>query len=246
MKVAVVNGVEYKGCNYHIKEIFLAALKEKFGEFELTEYNLPSACPVFCTGCKACFYKDISVCPHRQYTNPIWESLVNADLLVFSSPVYVFHASAQLKALLDHYASKWMAHSPDERMFFKRAVILTNAAGMGMSKAVKDIGDSLNYWGVGRTYSLKYALFMGEWKDVAEKTKETIRINCLKLASKLAEDKAAPGPGAKSRFYILRMAQKMINKTLIKRGFSETKDHAYWKEKGWLGKKRPWKAQPLG
>lgn len=241
MRVVVINGVEYRGCNYHMKEIFLKSLREKVGEIELTEYNLPSACPVFCTGCKACFYKDISVCPHREYTIPIWESMINADLLVFTSPVYVYHATAQIKALLDHYGSKWMAHSPDEKMFSKRAVIITNAAGMGMKNVIKNIGDSLNYWGVAQTFVIKKALFMGEWKDVSQKTKDKITRSCDKLAAKLVIKKPTkPRLGIKMRFYILRMGQKMIHEKLSKEGYPETTDHKYWKEKGWLDGKKPW------
>lgn len=241
MKVVVINGVEYKGCNYQIKEIFLNSLREKAGEVEITEYNLPSSCPVFCTGCKACFYKDISVCPHKNYTVPIWESMTEADLLIFTSPVYVFHETAQIKALLDHFGSKWMAHSPDEKMFSKRAVIITNAAGMGMKNVVKSIGDSLNYWGVAKTFVIKQALFMGIWEDVSQQTKDKIKRNCEKLALKLINKNIVKlRLGIKMRYYMLRMGHNMIHKTLTKQGYPETKDHIYWKEKGWLDDKKPW------
>lgn len=241
MKVTVINGVSYKGCNYQMKEIFLNSLREKVGKIELTEYSLPIDCPVFCTGCKACFSKDISVCPHKKYTMPIWDSLLNADLLVFTSPVYVFGLTGQMKALLDHYGSKWMAHSPESPMFSKPAVIITNAAGMGLKNVVKNIGTSLDFWGVARTYTLKQALFMGEWEDIPEKTKDKIKKKSQKLARKLARKKnVKPRLTIKLRFYIMRFAQKMTHKTLIKQGYPETKDHIYWQEKGYLSGKKPW------
>ena len=90
-----------------MKEMFLSSIGSGH---DITEFYLPRDCPVFCTGCKKCFYADISVCPHSEYTVPIWESILEADLLVLTSPTYVFHVTAQMKALLDHFATKWMAH----------------------------------------------------------------------------------------------------------------------------------------
>ncbi|HCC36318.1 MAG TPA: hypothetical protein DEQ14_01145, partial [Treponema sp.] len=156
MNITVINGTEQKGCTFALKEMFLAAMG---GGHTVTEYFLPRDCPVFCSGCKACFFRDISVCPHAQYTVPIWRSILEADLLVFASPVYVFHVTAQMKALLDHYGTKWMAHSPEKEMFHKRAVIITNAIGQGMQKAASDIKDSLDFWGVARVYVITQALF---------------------------------------------------------------------------------------
>jgi multimeric flavodoxin WrbA len=63
MNITVINGTEQHGCTYQIKEQFLGAIGS---EHIVTEYYLPKDCPVFCTGCKACFYKDISVCPHAE------------------------------------------------------------------------------------------------------------------------------------------------------------------------------------
>ena len=239
MRIVVINGTEQKGCSFQMKEMFLDIVGR--GN-TITEYYLPKDCPDFCTGCKACFYKDISVCPHRDYTVPVWDAIAAADLLVFVSPVYVFHATAQTKALLDHYASKWMAHSPDRRLFKKQAVIITNSAGMGMNNVIKDIGDSLRYWGVERIYPVKQALFESRWENIAEKRKSAIKRQCERINVRIKRTKQIkPGFGTIMRFYIMRMAQKMIHKAQIKAGQPETKDHKYWRENGWLGDKRPWK-----
>ena len=85
MNIVVINGTEHKGCTYAMKELFLDTVGR---DNTVTEYYLPRDCPEFCTGCKACFFKDISVCPHARYTVPIWEAISAADLLVFTSPTY--------------------------------------------------------------------------------------------------------------------------------------------------------------
>jgi multimeric flavodoxin WrbA len=239
MKIVVINGTAVKGCTYNMKNEFLTAMG---GGHEVTEYTLPKDCPEFCTGCKACFYGEISQCPHSKYTVPIWESLSASDLIVITSPVYVFHATAQVMALLDHYGGKWMAHSPEKQMFKKRAVIITNAIGMGMKNAIKDIKDSLDFWGVARVYIIKQALFDANWERVADKRKRTIRRQCVQVAAKLKRTaKARPRLKIKLLFAVMKIAQKMINKSQLKAGYGETKDYRYWKDNGYFDGVKPWK-----
>lgn len=239
MKILVINGTEQRSCTYRMKEQLLDAVGR---DKEIEELYLPEACPVFCTGCKACFYNDISVCPHKEYTVPIWDKIIAADVLVFTSPVYVFHVTAQMKALLDHYGTKWMAHSPEAQMFSKQAVIVTNSAGKGMDNVAKDIGDSLRYWGIARIFVIKQALFESRWELVTPKRKASIKRQCEKAAAWLKPPEAVkPGAGCRARFYIMRMAQNMINKSQQKAGQPETKDYVYWKQKGWLDGKKPWR-----
>jgi len=238
MNIVVINGTEQKGSTFAMKEMFLDAIGRNH---TITEYNLPTDSPEFCIGCKACFYKDISVCPHKQYTVPIWETISAVDLLVFASPVYAFHATAQTMALLDHYCTKWMAHSPEKQMFSKQAVIITNAAGRGMTNVIKDIGDSLRYWGVARVYGIKQGLFESRWEFVTDKRKANIKRQCEKVCRRLKPvGKAKPSIGIKGRFYIMRVVQKMIHKDMQKKGQPETRDHIHWKQNGWLDSKRPW------
>jgi len=236
MKIVVVNGTEQKGCTFAMKELFLSTLGSGH---DITEYFLPRDCPVFCTGCKACFYADISACPHSQYVLPIWESILQADLLVFTSPTYALHIAAQMKALLDHLAAKFMAHSPDKPMFSKQAVIITNAIGAGMGKTASAIKDSLDFWGVARTYCIKQGLGQVKWELISAKCKKTIEGKCKQIAKKIRQV-AKPRLKIKFLFYAMRIAHVMIDKSERKAGRERTKDYLHWKENGWLDSKRPW------
>jgi len=222
-----------------MKELFLSAMG---GGHNLTEYTLPRDCPVFCTGCKSCFYRDISVCPHAQYTVPIWENILKADLLVFTSPTYVFHVTAQMKALLDHYATKWMVHSPEKPIFGKQAVVITNAIGQGMGKAARDIKDSLDFWGVAHTFVIKQALFQPGWDAVSDKRKRAAQKRCERIAAKI-KTKQGVKPRLKIRllFFMMKIGQVMIDKSERKAGKGRTKDYLHWQENGWLDGKKPWK-----
>ena len=239
MKITVINGTEQKGCTFAMKEGFLSSMGDGHS---ITEYSLPRDCPEFCTGCKACFFRDISVCPHSPYTIPIWESIVTADLLVFTSPTYVFHTTGQMKALLDHFGTKWMVHSPEKPMFRKQAVIITNAIGQGMGKTAKDIKDSLDFWGIARTYIIKQALFQAKWELVSDKRKAVVKTECERVAVKVKTKKRIkPRLKIKFLFFIMKTAQTMIDKSERKAGRERTKDYLHWKENGWLNGKKPWR-----
>lgn len=240
MYITVINGTEHRGCTYRMKEIFLHSLG---GNNTIKEYYLPKDAPVFCTGCKACFYKNISVCPHAAYTQPIWQDILAADLLVFASPVYAWHTTGQMKALLDHYCTKWMAHSPETPMFSKQAVIITNAAGAGMKGAVKDIGDSLTFWGIGRKYIIKQALFYADWTLVSNKNKKRIDKQCGRVSYVINQRVGHVTPSIKTKFLftVMGFAHKMINRSLLKANQPETADYRYWQEQGWLNGGKPWK-----
>ena len=239
MNIVVINGTEQKGCTFAMKEMFLSAMEDGHS---VTEFFLPRDCPEFCTGCKACFYRDITVCPHSRYTFPIWEAILAADLLVLTSPTYVFHVTAQMKALLDHYATKWMAHSPEKQMFRKQAVVITNAIGQGMNKTTRDIKDSLFFWGIARNFVIKQALFQAKWEDVAEKHKISIQKKCENTAAKVKSRKVIkPRLKTKAMFAIMKKAQIMIDKSERKAGRERTKDYLHWEENGWLNGGKPWK-----
>ena len=68
-------------------------------------------------------------CPHYEKLKPIVEAIDEADVIILASPVYVYHATGAMKALLDHYGWRWMAHCPEEKMFKKQGVCIATAAG---------------------------------------------------------------------------------------------------------------------
>jgi len=229
MKITVINGTEVKGCTYNIKEIFLEDLQ---GKNEITEYYLPKDLPYFCCGCKTCFFKSETLCPHAQNVMPIWNSMLSSDLLVFVSPVYAMRTTAQMKSLLDHLCVHWMVHRPDEKMFSKRAVILTNAIGVFNSGAQKDIATSLTWLGVSKIEKFGVGLLEGViWDELSEKRRSTIAHKVKKVAMKIkSEYPARKGIKVKLLFAITKMMHQSIGNK--ERPLSA--DNQYWKEKGWI------------
>ena len=235
MKTVIIYGIEHKGSTYNVVQLFKKQLNIR--DDDLIEFFLPKDLPHFCIGCCNCFMKGEELCPHREYVTPIKEAIWNADLIILASPVYVFHVTGQMKALLDHFAFQFMAHRPNKSMFSKTVLAVSIAAGGGISSAIKDMTGSLTYWGISRIFTFGSAVYAAKWEDVTEKNKHKIERKVKKLSSKIKSKihKTNPGLKTKGLFYLFRMIQKKME--LI------PYDREYWKKQGWLEKNRPWKTK---
>lgn len=239
MKITVINGTEKHGITYRLKEIFLEQFK---GKAEITEFYLPKDGPGFCIGCTQCFRDNQNLCKDAACVQKIEKALLEADLLVFTSPAYVFHTTGAMKALLDHFGYRWMPHRPAKEMFGKRAVIITQCLGAGASSTVKDIKDSLSWWGISYIKNCSFKL-MSEivWDNLPEKKRTQLTNGVTSMARKIATiDYSKPARTnliTKAKFYMVRALQTDLGKEN-----PEYTDFKYWKANGWLDKTRPWKA----
>ena len=238
MKILMINGTLRQGSSYHVGKLVIERIAEN--EDQIIELFLAKDMPEFCRGCAACITESEKRCPdYLMYMKRVTRMIDEADLLVFTSPVHVLHVTGAMKALLDHYGYRFMVHRPEERMFTKQAVCITTGARGGMKSTLKDMKGSLLFWGVGRSYSYGPAVAATCWEGVSMPVKEKILQDVDKLSLKLTRETDQVVPGIKTRllFYIMRrMHQKGMNPV----------DQAYWKEKGWLDKERPWKKKTEG
>jgi len=229
MKILVVTGTEIKGCTYHMKEVFLDCLRE--GN-EITEYVLPRDCPQFCCGCKTCFFKSERLCPHAKYVMPIWEAMLSADLLVFASPVYALRTTGQMKTLLDHLCVHWMAHRPDERMFNKKAVILTNAIGPMNGGAQRDIAISLTWLGVSDIKRIGVGLMEGVvWDELSEKKRGMITGKLQTLAQRYKRPYTSR---RRLKVGLIFALTKKMHQGLARKEEVHSADNQHWIDKGWI------------
>ncbi len=231
MKITVINGQNHKGSTYNIGKLLTDKLSG-----EVTEFFLPKDFGEQCTGYCKCFMEGEDKCPHYESLKKITDAIDGADVLVFTTPVYVMHCTGQMKSLLDHYGYRFMVHRPDEKMFSKQAVVISTAAGAGMKGACKDITDSLFYWGVPRIYTIKSAVAATSWEKVNPEKKQKLEKKAestAKMISFAVGRKISVPFKTKFMFGIMRMVQK---KTM-----QNSYDSQYWEQKGWFGKARPWK-----
>ncbi|MBQ7766990.1 MAG: NAD(P)H-dependent oxidoreductase [Lachnospiraceae bacterium] len=231
MKVVLIHGQNHKGSSYHIGRMIADKMQESN---EIQEFFLPKDLNHFCLGCYNCI-EDDAKCPFYGEKRKIMDAVETADVLIFTTPTYCMHASAPMKSFIDLTFSYWMVHRPRKCMFSKRAVVVSAAAGTGMKSAIKDITNTLFYWGVPYIRSYGVAVQAMSWDGVSEKKKAKIDKDTAKLARKLSVGKK-PWVGIKTRF----MFKVMGGMQSAGMGSSPV-EKEYWEQNGWFGKKRPWR-----
>lgn len=231
MNVLIISGTNHKGSSYSIGRIAADKLAKPEN---IREVFLPHDFDEFCCGCTTCFSKGEDKCPHAAKLKPITELIDNSDVIILTSPVYVYHCTGQMKALLDHYGWRWMAHRPEEKMFSKQAVVVATAAGAGVKSAMKDMADSCFFWGIPQTYKLGKAVAATDWQSVKPRIKESINAKADSIAKKILRRQGKVPVPLKTKGFFKLMS-------LIQRNGWNTADVDYWKAKGWTGSKRPWK-----
>ncbi len=229
MKTVIIHGQNHKGSTYHIAR----ELAEKIGG-NIQEFFLPRDFSSFCCGCTNCFKKVETLCPHHDSLSPLTRAMDEADVIILASPVYVYHVTGAMKAFLDHYGYRWMVHRPEAAMFRKQAVCVASAAGAGMKSTIRDMADSLFFWGIARQYKLGFAVAAVSWDAVKDKKKQKIERKAGAIARRIVRKAGKVKPSFKTRAFFALMRQ------MQKHGWNEA-DALYWNEKGWTGKARPWK-----
>lgn len=232
MKICAVYGTERKGCTWHIAQEVLLHLPEA----EITEFFLPRDCPDSCVSCFRCFHEE-NICYHSEGARRIRAAMLEADIIFLTSPVYALHLAGQMKTFLDHYANMWMVHRPNGAMFRKQGVVLAAASGPVYRAALREMRDSLDFWGVARTCTLGVTLMEIDWERLSPERKQRIARRAERTAAKLRRGVAGPSPKIRLLFWLARLMHKYI--------WKDTADAGWWRKHGWLGQERPWKQEGL-
>lgn len=230
-RIVMLYGQNHKGSTYNIARMIADKIE---GEKEVTEFFFPRDLNHFCQGCYSCL-EDMKLCPFYGEKEKIINAIDEAEILIVATPTYCMHMSAPLKSFFDLTFDLWMSHKPMESMFAKKAVIVSTAAGAGAKSAVKDVKDCLFYMGV--PYIIKYGITVQamSFADVSEKKKQKIDKDTSAIAKKL-NNNLKPYVKISTKFMFLMMRLSILSG--LNSSASET---AYWREKGWLDKNRPWK-----
>jgi multimeric flavodoxin WrbA len=230
VKITIFHGSPRKGNTYRAAKIFMDGLS-KCGDVHFSEFFLPEAIPVFCTGCSLCHSKTHEKCPYAQYTAPILEAIINADALIFTSPHYgACGMPGAMKNLLDHLDFLVFNVSPKEEMFQKKAFVITT--GAGSAAAGKPIQTFLRHCGVNRVYSIGVRMFTDKWDKMPQKKQVKLENKLRRSASKFYITK-------KKHPYLSTVLYYHMTKFILKRYVGEDNyPYEYWREKGYF-KKRP-------
>lgn len=100
MKITIIHGQNHEGST-----CMVARELAKKVSGEIKEFFLPRDFDKPCKGCYTCFQTDLSKCPHYKELETLEKAILDADLLILESPVYVYHATGQMMSFLDHFGT---------------------------------------------------------------------------------------------------------------------------------------------
>lgn len=105
-KVLILSGSPRRGGNSDILcDEFMRGAQESGNETEKIRVSAKKIAP-----CLACYYcrSHGGECVHSDDMTQILQKMIDADVIVLSSPVYFYSIDAQLKAVIDRTVARWL------------------------------------------------------------------------------------------------------------------------------------------
>ena len=183
------------------------------------------------------FYFYIGKCPHYKDLSVIIEAIDHADVLILSSPVYVYHATGAMMDFLDHFGTWWVVHRPKPQMAHKQAVIVTTAAGGGMKRTAKDMEDSLSMWGIHRIEKICVGVQATKPDEIPAAIRKQIEKKTDRVAERIVSHAGSIGTNHRFQmwYYIVKLMHSLMP--------GDTPDYHWWENHGWHGDQRPRKSE---
>lgn len=103
MNILLINGSPKgkKSNTYKLSSSFVDGLKESYSEFSFEELDVNKLDINFCLGCFCCWNKTPGKCVLNDDMQKVIESLLWADITIWSFPLYYFSVPSKLKTLID-------------------------------------------------------------------------------------------------------------------------------------------------
>jgi multimeric flavodoxin WrbA len=147
LKILAICGSPHKGNSYSA----LNTINENYATIDykimmLHELNLEQ-----CRGCYVCVLQGEQNCPLKDDRDMIIKEILDADGIVFSTPVYVNHVCALMKNFIDRLG--YYAHRPC--FHDKYAMVMAVCAGFGAKEVNEYMSGILNVFGFNVVSSLE-------------------------------------------------------------------------------------------
>lgn len=102
MKILILNGSPRKGNTETAIQALMKGISSEH-QVEVVDTHRLQIAP--CKVCKAC--ENAKGCVDKDDSNMILDKIMEADMLIFASPIYWFNISAQLKLVIDKFYARY-------------------------------------------------------------------------------------------------------------------------------------------
>jgi multimeric flavodoxin WrbA len=231
MKVLVIMGSPRKSGNSHkIAKRIEEKMKELDPSLEFVYLFLRDSHLELCQGCGLCLNYGEDRCPLKDDRKALEEQMLDANGVIFVSPVYAMNVTAIMKNFLDRFA--FTLHRP--RFFDQQAMIVCTTGAVGLKEAIDRLA-VIKFAGFNLVHTAGFVTPPG---PVSRNSRDKIDRDILKAANKfysavVAREPATPGLINLIAFHSQQAAFALSHKY----GLPDC-DYLYFQEKGWLDENR--------
>lgn len=172
----------------------------------------------FCRHCEAC-HKKIMSCPIKDDAHFLQQKILEADAIIFASPVYIHHITGYLKMLLDR--SSHFIHC--QRLLGKYVVAVATSGGGPQEMVLEYIKEYALACGA------QYVGGVSSVIPITEEAKNKANNLGANLAEALTKKKIFPAEQV-----TINMRREYFRKVIVARKEDWEGEYQYWKDKGWL------------
>ncbi len=189
-----------------------------------------------CRGCRLCFDRGESACPHSDDLLPLYEKMRRCDLLVLGGPIYVEDVNGAMKNWIDRMA--FNCHRPG--LYGQKAFILLNSGSGASRHAISTLARACQTWGMRVIGDRKLVMGARIDEDTFIKANDSIlRRDAEAILRKLS---SARGPS-----FIQVLTFRIQRWYYLHRMDRSSYDYQHWNSQHWLEKGRYYYSEePVG
>ncbi len=232
MNVLVILGSPRKKDSYLICKEIESELEKydctiNFEYLQLSKSNIME-----CKGCSLCFQKSELLCPCKEdEIKMILEKMKQADSIIFSSPVYAYQVTGQMKKFIDRLS--YLFHR--QELCGKPVIIVVTTEGGGSKQVYKYLKMTVSGWAmdlVGNIQIISPMYFKDrQSKGAFRYHKNTYLKGRKKIIniSKQLYERMSQHYKKRPTYYDIFMFHCLRSKIYISNA-----DRLYWEKKGWI------------
>ncbi len=217
MKIVLVNGSVKKGTTYEVLQLIEKTLSE-LGDYEFEYIHMSDTDLDYCKSCFQCFIKGENKCFQYDKSYVFKKQLLEAEGIIFSSPVYAMNISGAMKNFIDSIT--YLFHRPEFQT--KKGMAVSTTMGSSAKSSAQYLKSVLKAFGVNECSTLAVTQF-GQSIETSEKLQKQI----IKAATKFHNmlNKPAKSPSLKDVLW--------FNMWKASTQITKERDYEHWQSQGW-------------
>lgn len=216
MKIVAVCGSPHRGSCHSV----LSTIAEDHSDIEYKLLMLGELHLEQCRGCYTCIARGEEKCPLKDDRDLVVNEMLDADGVIFASPVYVNHISGLMKSFFDRIG--YETHRP--RFFGKQAMVMAVCGGFGADKATKYMSDILTSFGFSVVSSLELQFSSKSAKEKAYNRVKTVAAFDALVAGIKSGQRKSPTVTQVVMFHLFKYVSEAYPDEF-------SADHRYYKDK---------------